>query len=125
MTKWNALPAGHPLHLVLGFTLWLLWFALLYGAQGLGCAVAAPPAEQGAANAVNVGLAVLTLVFLAGFVWAAVVTGRAAARPGPDADGPQAPSVRFMASAAAVLYGAAAVSTLVVGLPVLLMPPCV
>lgn len=125
MTQWKTLPAGHPLHLALGFTLWLLWFGLLYGAQGLGCAVAPPPAGQGAANAVNAALAGLTLVFLAGFVWAAVVAGRAAAQPGPAADAPRAPLARFMASVAAVLYGAAAVSTLVVGLPVLFLPPCI
>ncbi len=120
--RWLSQP--HPLHLVLGFALWLAWFALLYAAQGVGCAVAPPPAQQGAFTSINVLLGVGTLAFLAGFAVAAAIAARAARRQGGD-EAEDAPLARFVAPAAALLYGACAVSTLVVGLPLLVVPPCV
>lgn len=114
----------HPLHLVLGFALWLVWFGLLYGAHGVGCALAPPPVQQGPFTVLNVLLGVWTLIFFAGFAVAAAAVARAALRQRPgSADG--TPIARFVTPAAAVLYGACAVSTLVVGLPVLVVPPCV
>ncbi len=80
--RWLSQP--HPLHLVLGFALWLAWFALLYAAQGVGCAVAPPPAQQGAFTSINVLLGVGTLAFLAGFA-AAALGGLARAAVGAGA----------------------------------------
>lgn len=114
----------HPWHLAAGFALWLLWFAVLYGAQGIGCAVAAPPAQQGSFTGINILLGLWTLVFLVGFAVAAALVARVALLQGLD-ETEQAPLARFVAPTAAVLYGGCAVSTLVVGLPVLVVPPCV
>jgi hypothetical protein len=115
------LPATHPLHLALGLTLWLVWFAVVYGAQGAGCAVVQPAAQAGASTPVNVLLGGLTLAFFAGFAAAAALMARAARAQGKQGD----PGGRFVTRAATALYATAAASTLVVGLPVFLMPPCV
>jgi MFS family permease len=117
----------HPWHLAAGFVLWLVWFALLYGAQGIGCAVAAPPAQQGSATGINVLLGLWTLAFFFGFAVAAVLMARVASRQGRQGwdEVEPSPLARFVAPTAAVLYGACAVCTLVVGLPVLVVPPCV
>ena len=72
----------------------------------------------------SVPAAGLTLAFLAGFAAAAAIAARAARRQGGD-EAEDAPLARFVAPAAALLYGACAVSTLVVGLPLLVVPPCV
>ena len=59
-----------------------------------------------------------------GFAVAAVLMARVASRQGRDEEEPS-PLARFVAPTAAVLYGGCAVSTLVVGLPVLVVPPCI
>lgn len=116
------LPAAtHPLHLAMGLTLWLVWFAVVYGLQGAGCAVVQPDAQDGAGTPVNALLGGLTLVFIAGLTGAAVLMGRAARAQRESG----ANRARFVTRAATVLYATSAVSTLVVGLPIYLMPPCV
>jgi hypothetical protein len=115
------LPAGHPLHLVLGLTLWFIWFCVVYGGLSVACAVAPPAPEAGPFNRVNAGLMVLTMLTIAVLAWAARRCRRDAQQfPTGSPPGRK----RFVADASAALYGLAAVSTLVVGLPLLLLPPC-
>lgn len=115
--------AGHPAQLLTGLTLWFVWFSLVYGGAAIACAVAPPPASAGPWNWANGALLVLTLVFVAGFGAAAGRTARAAA--GFRGDEPGMARRRFFASAGAVLYGVAAVATVVVALPLLVLAPCI
>jgi hypothetical protein len=116
-------PLGHPLHLVLGFTVWAVWFTILYGGQSVGCAVDAPDVARGAWTWINGSLLLLTLA-------TAVLLGLASwstLRAGPETSDEEerASGRRFMGFAAGVLYGMAAFSTLAVGVPLLVLSPCV
>jgi hypothetical protein len=115
------LPASHPLQLVLGLTVWLVWFGVAYGSLSVACAVAPPAPERGAYTWVNAGLLLLTLATALGLAWAAWAAHRAARR----AAGPQAPRERFLAWSASALHATAMASTLVVGVPLALLPPCI
>lgn len=115
-------PASHPLHLVLGLTLWFVWFCLVYAGLSVACAVAPPAPEAGPFNPVNAGLLLLTVLTTGLLAWAARAC-RQQARQLPAGAG--AGRRRFVADAAAALYALAAVSTLLVGLPLLLLTPCV
>jgi hypothetical protein len=115
------LPASHPLHLVLGLTVWFAWFCLVYGGLSVACAVAPPAPEAGPLNGVNAGLLLLTVLTAVLLAWAARRCWRDAQRfPAGSPPGRK----RFVAGVSAALYVLAAVSTLVVGLPLLLLPPC-
>lgn len=117
----DATRPAHAWHLVLGLTLWFIWFCATYGGLAVACAVAPPAAALGAMNGLNASVLVLaagTTALLALGAWASARTarrlpaGEAAARP------------RFVAQVAAVLYVIAAVSTAVVALPALWLAPC-
>jgi len=115
------LAAGHPLHLVLGLTLWFGWFCAIYGGAAVACAVAPPPVAQGAATWVNAGVLLLTAATTVGLAWGAwrMAQGVRAMAPGPDT-----PRQRFVASVSSALYVTAAVSTVLVGVPAVFVPPC-
>ena len=116
--------AGHPLQLVLGFSAWLLWFAIVYGGSAVACKVAAPHPGGGPYNWVNAALLLLTLATAAALTAAAFACHRAGREPAGQS-GPHLPQrARFIAQAAAWLHGAAALSTLVVGLPMVVLPAC-
>lgn len=117
------LPLSHPLHLVLGLSAWALWFTLLYGGQAVGCAVAAPEVGRGPWTWINGSLLLLTLLTAA----LLALAGRAALRSAMQLQGEAEPvqRERFMAYAGGVLYFTAAVATAVVGVPLLVLPPCV
>ena len=109
---------SHPLHLVIGLMVWSLWFVALYGGLSVGCALAPPDVALGARTWLNgllLALTALTLVWLLlrmGLSWRAARGSQAGSRE------------RFVTTLSAALYLVAAVSTLVIGLPILGLPPC-
>lgn len=109
-------PAGapwscHPLQLALGLTVWSVYFVAVYAGAAVACAAGVSPRTTAA------GLLVLTGLTALGLGWAAWRCA-AAGRQAPDRTG------RFVARTAAVLHATAAGSTLVVGLPILVVPAC-
>lgn len=114
--------ASHPVQLVLGLTLWLAWFCVAYGGLSVACAVAAPAPERGPWTWVNGSLLLFTLATAAVLAWAAWFCLRAASLP---AGAPDLAPRRFVAAVGAALHATAALSTLFVGLPLALLPPCV
>lgn len=114
--------ASHPVHLVLGLSGWAVWLSVVYGGLSVACAVAPPDPAQGPWNWVNgalLGFTVATVVVLALAAWSSVQAVRrlpADARPGARE--------RFLATGAAALYATAAACTAAVGVPLLLMAPC-
>jgi hypothetical protein len=112
------LAPSHPLQLTLGLIVWSVWFVALYGGLSVGCALAPPDAELGARTWLNGLLGVLTAVTFAWLVRQAWACWRAA-RP-TKAGSPR----RFLTTLGASLYAVAAVSTLVIGIPLLGLPPC-
>lgn len=115
-------PPVHPLHLVLGLTLWFLWFSLLYGGVAVACVVVPPVPPHTVFNSINLAGLAFTAVTALGFAWAGHAAWRAY-RAMVTASAP--PRERFVARLSAALYAVAVVATLMVGLPLLVVPPCV
>jgi hypothetical protein len=115
-------PPVHPLHLVIGLTIWFLWFSLLYGGVALACVVAPPAPPHTVFNAISAAGLAFTGATVLLFAWAGYAAWRAG---GAVQEGPGAVRSRFVARLSAALYGVAAVSTVAVGLPLLVVPPCV
>mgnify|MGYP001210685966 CR=1 FL=1 len=107
-------------HLFLGLTVWAVWFVAAYGGLSLACMAAAPPREAGAFTGINLGLAVLTVGTA---TWLAIA-GRALRRAHAGLPGDAPALERFIALVSSCLYFVAAAATLFVGLPVLVLPPC-
>jgi len=117
----DAARPGHAWHLVLGLTLWFIWFCATYGGLAVACAVAPPPASLGPLNWLNASVLLLAAATTAAFTAAAWASARTARRL---PSGSAAARRRFVASAATALYIIAAVSTAVVALPALILAPC-
>lgn len=112
-------PADHPVHLVLGLTVWGVGFVFLYGGLSVGCAIAPPAGQSGAMNWLNAVMACVTAVLFAWLALQALHCWRSARRAPADAS-----RTRFVSFVSAGLYVVSAVSTLVIGLPVIVLPPC-
>lgn len=110
---------GHPAHLVLGLVVWSLWFVLLYGGLSVACALVPPESSQGAWNWLNGTMLVLALVFAGGLLMGAWSNWRHA----PSADDGKVRQ-RFLCRTAAAVYLFAALASLAISLPALLLPPC-
>lgn len=105
----------HPLQLALGLIIWSGWFVLVYSLLSIGCEFALPDNSLNPFNWLNALLLVLTLLtttLLGFFAW------RCWRAPVPSGNR------QFIARVGAGIYLAAAVSTLAIGLPVLVLPPC-
>ena len=118
----KKLSADHPWQLFLGPAIWALWFVVVYGGVSVACATVPPAIERGAFTWVNGGLLLLTLATTLLLVLAALYCRRMA-RQIPS--GPADARRRFVASAAAMLHVISAVSTAFVGIPLLVLSPCV
>lgn len=112
------LSVTHPLQLVLGLIIWALWFVVIYGGLSVACAVAPPDVASGAYTWINGLILLLTLLTTGFLLILANVCRRVALRKGPGV-------IRFITGVAAGIYLASALATLVVGLPVVALPPCV
>ncbi|RUO25942.1 hypothetical protein CWE09_04235 [Aliidiomarina minuta] len=108
---------AHPLHLVLGLVVWSVWFVALYGGLSVACEVAPPAAEAGALTWINASLLVLTLATTGVLLLLAWASLRAA--PALKSNR------RFILRIAAAIYLLSALSALFIGLPVVILPPCV
>lgn len=110
----------HPIHLALGLTIWISWFGAIYGGLSLVCVIAPPNPSFGPFTWVN-GLLLLStaaVTLLLGYLgwrcWRAPVAGEQRERH----------ARRMVARVSAGLYVTAAVSTLGVGVPMMVLPPC-
>lgn len=108
-------------HLVIGLTLWFAWFSATYGGVAAACAVAEPAPAQGAWTWINATVLLLALACTAGFGGAAWFSARGAQRLQADAHARD----RFFAHTATALYAVAALSTVLVAMPAVVLPPCV
>lgn len=110
----------HPIHLALGLAIWIIWFGAIYGGLSLACVTAPPSPSLGPYTWVNGVLllstvaVVLLLAYLAWRCWYAPGIG----------DERERHARRLVARVSAGLYIAAAIATLGVGLPMIVLPPC-
>jgi len=111
---------GHPLQLALGLLIWANWFVVAYGGLSVGCAVAAPDPARGPLTWINAALALVTLATAAWLFWLTWRCWRHAqtADPATEHGG-------FIAPVAAGGHLLAALSTVAVGAPLVLLPPCI
>jgi hypothetical protein len=108
----------HPLQILLGPSLWALWFVALYGGLSIAC-VRAPPATSGPGNWLSITLAIVSLGLaglLAGCALRCLRAARQAAATSPGAS--------FVGRLAAGTHFAAALSMLFIALPLVRLPPC-
>lgn len=106
----------HPLHFVIGLTLWCIWFVAVYGGHAVACAVAPPNPEQGVFTLVNAMLLVVSIVSIA--LLAALTLGcchEAKLHEG---------RLRFNAAVSAGLYLFSTLGVLFAALPIIGIPPC-
>lgn len=110
----------HPLQLALGLAVWIVWFALMYGALAVACEVAPPPAEHGPFTWINVALLFSTLAVTGLLLYWAYDCWRAA----NAGDRRDKSSRRFIARLGMGINLIGAIATLSLGLMALLLPPC-
>ncbi|WP_249978125.1 hypothetical protein [Vreelandella olivaria] len=106
----------HPIHFVIGLTLWSIWFVVVYGGQAVACEVAPPMPEQGVFNLLNGWLlivSILAMAVLVALTWGCCqIANRHQGR------------LRFNAAVSAGLYLFSALSVVFVALPIVGVPPC-
>lgn len=112
--RWLA--PGHPLQLILGLSLWSLWFVMLYGGLSVACELAPPDPARGVLTAHNILLGLVSLATLGLLLWLAWSCLAAFRRLVGVA--------RYLSAVSAGLHLFSAVGVAVVGLPLLLLPPC-
>ena len=112
--------ALHPMQIILGLIIWSVWFAGIYGAHGVACAVNPPDPQLGIVNWLNASFGVGTLAVVALLLWLAHRAWKLS-RPPHRLDERQL----FVARVAAGIHLIAALSTLFIGLQLAFLPPCV
>lgn len=108
----------HPLHLILGLTIWSIWFVVLYGGLSVACQVAPPDPASGPFSWINSMLWFSTLAVVAALAWAGYRLWKVAPTQ------TQA-TKQFVALSSSALYAVSAFATLAVAAPVLFLPPCI
>lgn len=104
----------HPLQLAFGFIIWSLWFIAIYGGMSVACSLGPPDPGLGAKTWINGVLLLATLAVTALLLLLAMRCWRV----------PDCGHRRFIARVATCVYFFAALSTLAVGLPSAVLPPC-
>jgi hypothetical protein len=111
----------HPLQLALGLAIWITWFGVVYGGLSLVCVSAPPDASLGPFTWINGLLLVVTMLVALLLLYYGWQCWRA---PGHGAEEARRARV-LVARVAAGLHLVAALATLAVGIPLLVLPPCV
>ncbi|NYT74766.1 hypothetical protein HZU72_20450 [Halomonas sp. QX-2] len=106
----------HPLHFVIGLTLWCIWFVAVYGGHAIACSVAPPAPEQGVFTLVN---AMLLVVSIAAIALLAVLTV-GCCRMAKRHEG----RLRFNATVSAGLYLFSTLGVVFAAMPIIGIPPC-
>lgn len=110
----------HPLHLVLGPMIWAGWFVAIYASLSVVCSLMPPATSQGAITWINGMLLVLTaLVALLLVILGCRCWRHASANTRVTCNR------RFISKVSAGVYLLTAFSTLMIGVPVVLLPPCI
>lgn len=110
----------HPAQLVLGFSVWSIWFLVMYAGLSVACQLTPPMQQNGANTWLNIALwstTLLVVALLSALAWRC----RRYCRNADNLSRTQ----QFIGYVATVLYMLAAVATLAGGLPVLVFRPCI
>lgn len=108
----------HAAHLIIGLTVWSVWFVVLYGGLSVACQLAPPAPGSGPLNWINPLLWLSTLVVVGALLWMAYRLGRVTAQH-------SRPIRNYVRVVSAFLYLISAFATLALAVPVLFLPPCI
>ncbi len=121
----------HPMQLAWGLLVWAAWFAIIYGGMSVGCNLGAPDPERGPTTLINLALLIFTiavglwLLYSSWGCWKAMKQIKSAPPVSRSQGAVQYSNPkRFIASLGFGVNLLAGLSTLLVGLPVLLLAPC-
>lgn len=106
----------HPIHFIIGLTLWSGWFVTVYGGHALACEVMLPEPEQGVFTLINAMLLVVSLLatgLLAMLTWAC---WRIAKR--------HQGRLRFNAMLSTGVYLFSTLGVVFAAMPIIGIPPC-
>ncbi|QJR82632.1 hypothetical protein CA267_018675 [Alteromonas pelagimontana] len=106
----------HPWHITAGLVIWAVWFVAIYGGLSVACVVSPPPPDSGVFNWINAALMISTLVTSAYLAWCALLCWRRMQDSVKQA--------RFTLRLAAAVYLVGCLATLAVGVPTMVIVPC-
>lgn len=109
----------HPMQMVLGLIIWAIWFVLVYAGLSLACEQVGLAAGD-SLSWVNLLLMTFTMLTCGLLLFLAHRTWRDARRDWRN----QSSAGRFIVRTAVTVDLVAALVTLAVGLPVVMLPPC-
>ncbi|MDX1552628.1 MAG: hypothetical protein R3198_08410 [Marinobacter sp.] len=112
----------HPIHLFLGLIIWAAWFVALYGGLSVGCTIAPPASDEQAGTWIN-GVIVAVALLVGGYLlWCAYrcLQGASEAKLQKDSR-----LKVFISRTAAAVYLVSAFASLALGVPGLVLSPCV
>lgn len=109
----------HPMQLVFGLAIWAVWFVMIYAGLSLACEYVGS-AESDSLSWINLVLMAFTMLTCGLLLFLAHRTWRDARLTWRD----QRPASRFIVRTAVLLDLVAALVTLAVGLPAVMLPPC-
>lgn len=111
-------PFVHPLHLVIGFIIWAFWLTLVYAGLSLSCMAAPAPETLKAHSWINIILLGFTIIVAALLFFFGIKCWH---RIAPEGHKKQ---TRFILRVSAAVYVCGSIATLAVGIPALMLPPC-
>ncbi|KPQ18739.1 hypothetical protein [Halomonas sp. HL-93] len=115
-TTMKRLHLTHPIHFIIGLTLWSAWFVTVYGGHAVACAAMPPDPEQGVFTLVNAMLLVVSLMA----VGLLAVLALGCCRIAQHHQG----RLRFNAVVSAGLYLFSALGVVFTAMPIVGIPPC-
>ena len=118
MGTFMKIPFTNPVHLIMGMMIWALWLVLIYAGLSLGCIAAPEPESLSPFSWLNIALLIFTVNVSAFLLWMALRCWR---YEPPESNEKQS---LFILRVSAGIYLASAIATLVAGLPILVLPPC-
>lgn len=112
---------------IMSMIAWAVWFVVVYGLTGVGCDAGWHLQDTALGNRLSVAMVAVTLLTVAFQAWCAWRgwVGYRAGREGTAGPGLEAAKrARFLGLVMLVVALIAIVSTLMIGLPILMLDPC-
>lgn len=110
----------HPVQLVVGLSIWAVWFVIIYAGLSVACEQQSGGLQQGSLTSVNLVLMAFTMLTCGLLLFLAHHNWRSARRMWRALSSSQ----RFIVRLSVALDLVAALVTLAVGLPAVVLPPC-
>lgn len=114
------LPFNHPLHLVIGLTIWAVWFVASYAGISAGCMISSSPQTLGPLSWINISVLIGTLAVSALLLWLGISCWSYSIQKKNDT-----PQNSLIQRVSAGLYLFSALAVIAVAVFLFRVPPCV